>query len=55
MLVEIIDLLRANSEIKPALTFWMSTISVVIVGLDDQHENGQKVINEIDEYLAARN
>ena len=53
--VEIIDLLRANSEVKPALTFWMSTISVIIVGLEEQHENGQKVINEIDEYLAARN
>jgi hypothetical protein len=50
----VIDALRANHEIKSSLTFWMSTISVVIVGLEEQHEVGQKVVDEIERYLAVK-
>lgn len=49
----IIDMLRADSQIKTTLTFWMSTISIVLVGLVDQSDGGQKVIDEIDQYLEA--
>ena len=51
----IIDTLRMNPEIKTSLTFWISTISVVMVGLAEQHEVGQNVINEIEQFLAIKN
>ena len=49
----IIDALRANDEIQPTLTAWMSTVGVVIIGLTDQNEYGQSVINDIGRYLEA--
>ena len=51
----IIDEIRANEEIRTSLTFWMSTISIVIVGLVDQNKAGQDVIDEIEQYLALKN
>jgi len=51
----IIDRLREDDEIRSSLTYWISTISIVMVGLSEQREVGQKVIREIEQYLAVRN
>lgn len=51
----IIDEIRANDDIRTSLTFWMSTISIVIVGLVDQNKAGQDVINEIEQFLGLKN
>lgn len=50
----IIELLRADGEIKSSLTYWMSTIGVVTISLRDQSKIGQTVIEEIDQHLAIR-
>ena len=47
----IIDSLRTFESIEPTLTAWMSTVGVVIVGLTDQKNYGQRVIDQIGRYL----
>ncbi|MGI9201165.1 MAG: hypothetical protein ACR2QL_08910 [Woeseiaceae bacterium] len=47
----IIDTLHADKEIETSLTYWMSTIGVLMIGLKDQNTAGQEVINQIEQYL----
>lgn len=51
----VVDMLRANNEIESSLTYWISTVSVIMIGLTEQHEVGQEVIDELEQYLAVRN
>jgi hypothetical protein len=47
----IIDTLRDHDEIYPTLNAWMSTVGVVIIGLTDQVQYGQTVIDGLGRYL----
>lgn len=51
---EILDRLRANSEIGMSLNFWLSTVAVVNNTIDTQISGAQSVIRSLTDFVDAR-
>lgn len=45
--------LKADPQLAPALNYWMSTVSVIKVGLEAQFSETETVIAAIDRHLEA--
>jgi len=43
--------LRENSETRPTLTFWLSTVTIVMKALADQNTEGEELIDALDRYI----
>ena len=48
----IVEVLRNHPGIKPSLTFWLSTVSIVSKTLRSQVSEGEQMIVMLDEHIA---